>query len=63
MYTSYYPIIHSDRVWRECDMGVYFVKNRYHDIYDSATIVDLNEFIWIKLKSHDITDHRNHSYA
>lgn len=54
MYTSYWPMIHSDRVWRECDDKVYFVKNRYYDIYDSDTIVDLNEFIWIKLKSHDI---------
>ena len=38
----------SDRVWRETDRGISFIKNRYTS---PDTLVDMKEFMWIKLKS------------
>ena len=38
----------SDRIWKEDSNGIRFVKNRY--TIDWAT-VDLQEFIWIKLRA------------
>ena len=38
----------AERVWREDEDGVHFVKNRFGG---HAADVDLKEFMWIKLKS------------
>jgi hypothetical protein len=42
----------SERVWKEGDGPIRFIKHRYLPI-GSAT-VDLAEFMWIKLKAHEI---------
>jgi hypothetical protein len=41
----------SDRIWREDDKKIIYIKHRYVPI---STPVDLQEFGWIKLKSKNI---------
>jgi hypothetical protein len=44
----------SDRIWREDNSSVRFVKNRYNIDYSQ---VDMQEFMWIKLSSKVINHH------
>ena len=39
---------HSERIWEECERGVYWLKNREHGGQEP---VDLKEFAWIKLQA------------
>ena len=42
----------ADRVWREDEAGVNYVKHRQADW--SKTAVDLKEFMWVKLQARQI---------
>ena len=46
----------ADRVWKENENGVFFIKQRYKStsLPDKLTDEDLREFMWIKLKAQDI---------
>lgn len=46
----------ADRVWKENDNGVFWIKHRYRSasIPDKLTEEDMKEFMWIKLKARDI---------
>lgn len=42
----------SERIWKEKDGVVRFVKNRYSDLYDTGGYdVDMEEFMLVKLKA------------
>lgn len=42
----------SDRIWKEKDGHVKFVKNRFSDIYDTHGYdVDMEEFMMVKLRA------------
>jgi hypothetical protein len=43
----------ADRVWRECNDGVNYVKNRSSPT-QLSTPVDLKEFMWVKLQAKQI---------
>jgi hypothetical protein len=43
-------VVHgSERIWLQCGNRIRFVKNRHSDLL--KTKVDMEEFMWIKLKS------------
>lgn len=42
----------SDRIWKEENGGVHYIKHRYED--PSTAVVDLKEFMWIKLKAENL---------
>lgn len=46
----------ADRVWKENENGVFWLKQRYKSasLPDKLTGEDLREFMWIKLKAQDI---------
>jgi len=39
----------ADRIWREDDHGVRYIKHRYKNSLTET--VDMKEFFWVKLKS------------
>jgi hypothetical protein len=43
----------SERVWEESISGVRYVKNRFES---NAAVVNLKEFLWVKLRSHEILE-------
>lgn len=46
----------ADRVWKENENGVFYLKNRHNSIKFPDKLVgdDLKEFMWVKLKAQDI---------
>jgi hypothetical protein len=42
----------SDRIWKEENGDVRYIKHRYED--PANTVVDLKEFMWIKLKAENL---------
>jgi len=46
----------ADRVWKENDNGVFWLKHRHKSasVPDKLTSEDLKEFMWVKLKAQDI---------
>lgn len=41
--------MHAERVWREDESGIRYIKNRIED--PKTAHVDLQEFMWVKLSS------------
>lgn len=41
----------SERIWREDNSGIHFVKNRFQALGDP---IDLKEFMWIKLQAKEL---------
>ena len=41
----------SDRIWLEEDDRVKWIKNRYIPLTDFNAVVDLKEFMWVKLSA------------
>ena len=46
----------ADRVWKENENGVFWLKQRYKStsLPDKLVPEDLKEFMWVKLKAQDI---------
>ena len=44
--------IASDRIWKEDNGSVSYIKHRYED--PVTAVVDLKEFMWIKLKAENL---------
>jgi hypothetical protein len=56
MGTGYEPVMLtamalSTRVWQEDERGVICIKDRFNDLYDTGGVVDMKEFMWIKLQA------------
>lgn len=46
--------MNSERIWRQDNDSVRYVKHRYEDV--NTAVVDLKEFMWVKLKAETLRD-------